>query len=237
MSDKVSVIISVYNAPEYIEECLDSVNNQTHFKDNDYEILLGIDNCQDTLNKVLEIKHKYKNLNIWWFEENLGPYIVFNTLIKLATGDVISIFGADDVMKNDFISYNLSLLEKNTFVVSKGISFNNKIPIKEGGGNNPDGVVLFYKDDFMKLKGFTDWRCGADTDLIRRFLLIKHKRISAKNVTYYRRIHKKQLTRDLTYGYSKPYRIKIRDLLDRRKRYLIIYNEEYKTYENIKKID
>ena len=63
-SKGVSICISAWKAQEYIEECLDSIYSQSWFKNhNEWEVLIGIDGCVDTLKKMNEIKHKYKMSN------------------------------------------------------------------------------------------------------------------------------------------------------------------------------
>ena len=51
--DGVSIIISAYKASEFIEECLDSILGQsTSIR---YEVILGVDGCKDTLDKIKSI--------------------------------------------------------------------------------------------------------------------------------------------------------------------------------------
>jgi len=110
---KISIIVSAYAAADYLKECLSSINNQTYFEDfNDYEILVGIDGCPSTLAEVSKFKDTIRNLKVIWFPVNSGPYLVFNTLVSLSKFQAISIFGADDIMEENFIEHNLSLLEK-----------------------------------------------------------------------------------------------------------------------------
>ena len=59
---KVSVIISAYGAEDYIEECISSVASQSYFQENNFEILVGIDGCCSTLDKMMKIKDQRKIL-------------------------------------------------------------------------------------------------------------------------------------------------------------------------------
>lgn len=48
----VSICVSAYKASDYIKECLDSINGQTYFnKNKNYEVIVGIDGCEETLEK------------------------------------------------------------------------------------------------------------------------------------------------------------------------------------------
>jgi glycosyltransferase involved in cell wall biosynthesis len=73
--EKISIIIPAYKATLFIKECLDSIQGQTYFSDNgNYEILLGIDGCDETLDMVLKIRNRYKNLKVFMMESNKGVY-------------------------------------------------------------------------------------------------------------------------------------------------------------------
>lgn len=101
----VSVCISAWKTAEYIEDCLDSVAAQTWFKEHDnYEILLGIDGCEETLAKVKEIMHKYKNLKVMMMDKNVGTYVTCNTIMKEARYEWLLRFDSDDTMPNDMIA-------------------------------------------------------------------------------------------------------------------------------------
>ena len=124
---KLSIIIGAFQAHKYIEECLQSIQNQTAFRSGtiDYEILIGIDGCQMTLDKVLYLQDKcsihesnpsqthesnpdavarlsrvtpLNNTKVFYMPKNQGVYITFNTLLSKATGTHILFFGADDIM-------------------------------------------------------------------------------------------------------------------------------------------
>ena len=49
---KISVIISVYNCEEFLEECLDSLVNQTMPKD-DFEVIVINDGSKDDSLKII----------------------------------------------------------------------------------------------------------------------------------------------------------------------------------------
>ena len=231
----ISVIISAYQADCYIEECINSVSNQLHFKDfDDYEILIGLDGCENTLNKILTIEHKFKNLKIVWFPKNVGPYLVFNTLINISSFPVISIFGADDVMRENFVNDNLILLKKGTCVVARGQNFINPNKKKIVREYNPDGILIFYKDDFLSINGFENWRCGADSDLKVRFILNKIKIIKSESATFLRRIHENSLTsRNNKYGFGSKYRKNIQRIVRSREEAKIASYKTFKKYKII----
>lgn len=231
----ISVVISAYLASPYIEECIESVANQSYFEElDDYEILLGVDCCDSTLDKLLEIRDKFKNLKIFWFYKNSGPYLVFNTLISLSRFSKISIFGADDIMKNHFISENMRILEKKSCVFARGQNFNHPNKTKIVREYNPDGVILFHKKDFLEINGFEKWRCGADSDLKARFALNKIKMIQSESPTFLRRLHQRSLTsKENRYGFGSKYRKRIQSIVRSRKDAKILTYETSKEYKLI----
>jgi glycosyltransferase involved in cell wall biosynthesis len=100
MKAPISILITAYQAEKYIEECLDSIENQTYFNDNnDFEVLVGVDACEFTLNKLKQISYKYRNLRIFMMDNNQGTYITMNTLLDIAIYENLIRFDSDDKMK------------------------------------------------------------------------------------------------------------------------------------------
>ena len=84
---KLSVIIPVYNVAEYLEECLNSVCNQTL---TDMEIICVNDGSTDNSGEILR-KFVKKDKRIQLIEqENAGLSAARNTGMKYATGEYIS---------------------------------------------------------------------------------------------------------------------------------------------------
>lgn len=234
MKKSISVILSAHQEQYFIEECLDSINNQTYFKDyDDYEILLGIDGCEETKNKVLEIKDKYKNLRVFWFEDNNGPYLVFNTLISKSKYDVISIFGADDTMFDDFIEYNIKFLNDNNFIRTRCTNYRHPNRNDVIVDYNTDGIILVFKEKVLNINGYRNWRCGGDTDLRKRLFLMGYKIINTPKVKFWRRIHDKSLTNSGEYVIGSPYRKNIQSIIDNNTNQFI---DKFEIYEKVKEI-
>lgn len=98
---KVSVIIPVYNAEEYIVETLESLNNQT-FED-DFEVILINDGSEDnSVNLIKEFINNNKRANIHYKlhddGENKGQGSRRNLGIDIARGEAIIFLDADDLL-------------------------------------------------------------------------------------------------------------------------------------------
>lgn len=91
--NKVSVIIPVYNAQEYISKCLDSVINQTL---TDIEIICVNDGSKDDSEKIIK-EYMIKDNRIKLIsQENQGVSQARNNALKIASGEYISFVDADD---------------------------------------------------------------------------------------------------------------------------------------------
>lgn len=201
-----SILIASYKMVDYIEECLDSVEAQTYFKENNnYEILVGVDGCEETLEKIKEITHKYRNLKVFYMEENKGMYITTNTLLTKCIYDKVICFGSDDIMKPDMIkkiSKHIDKCDYLKFACSNFINNDTKKIIKK---YIPDGVSCNTWKVHEKLGGYKPWRTTADTDfLLRRRGFFKEGVINES--LFYRRIHDKSLTQNSETGHGSELR-------------------------------
>ena len=113
---KVSIIVPVYNVELYIEDCLNSLLNQTY---SNYEIILINDGSTDN---SIEICSKYNDQKIKIFNQNnKGVSIARNVGISLATGQYIMFVDADDMVSEKYIENLIkSIEETNTDMVVCG---------------------------------------------------------------------------------------------------------------------
>lgn len=99
---KISIIIPLYNAENYIEKCLDSIKNQTY---KDFEIIVINDKSKDNSWKILN-NYVSENLNVNFKiinnEVNLGLSKTRNKGMDLATGDYILFMDNDDTLIDEF---------------------------------------------------------------------------------------------------------------------------------------
>jgi len=93
MQPKVSVIIPVYNVEAYLEECLDSVTEQTL---KDIEIILVNDGSIDRSTEIIQDFAQKDERIILCSRENKGVSIARNTGIRHAKGEYILFVDSDD---------------------------------------------------------------------------------------------------------------------------------------------
>ncbi len=99
---KVSVIIPVYNAGDYIIPCLESLRSQTL---TDLEIVLVDDHGHDdSIDRARAFAGNHPDMNIVFADNgtNKGPGAARNTGIAAASADYIAFVDSDDRIEPDF---------------------------------------------------------------------------------------------------------------------------------------
>ena len=100
MNIDVSIIIPVYNMEKYIEECLDSVFNQTY---KNIEVIIindgSTDNSKDIIKKFIL---KYKNI-IYIEQLNQGLSMARNNALDYVNGEYVLFLDSDDYLEKDCI--------------------------------------------------------------------------------------------------------------------------------------
>jgi glycosyltransferase involved in cell wall biosynthesis len=187
----LSIIIPTFKNVEYIDECINSLINSS--KNHNVEILVGIDNCNETLKHI--VKQKYKeNIKFYYFYKNEGPYLIKNTLASFSNSNYILFFDSDDVALNTMVP-TVMLNKKNYKMVKpKFKNFGNKShdgkEIAFG-----EGVFAIDKQVFLSMNGFEPWMCAADSDFMGRFYKKNERSIlHTHDIMFNRRIHDKGLT-------------------------------------------
>jgi len=187
----LSVIIPAYKATKYIDECIDSIKG-------DCEILIGVDGCIETYNHIKHLE------NVYYFKENVGPYVIKNTLIDQAKYDDILFFDSDDIMAEGTIEKVTKTLNSKDYVKLSYIDFIKK-PLLSGIVYN-NAVIGIKKDVFNSINGFYPWRCSADTELVNRLQYNNFSCKTISDVCYYRRLHQDNLTVKKETGHGSPIR-------------------------------
>lgn len=96
----VSIIIPVYNVEMYIEECLESICNQTY---NNLEILLINDGSKDKSGMICENYKKVDNRIKVIHHKNKGVSYTRNIGILNSNGSLLAFIDPDDIISHDYI--------------------------------------------------------------------------------------------------------------------------------------
>lgn len=122
-SYKVSVIIPIYNVAEYLEECLDSMVNQTI---DSLEVIMVDDGSTDISGVIAKrYAEKYDNF-FYYLKENGGLGNARNYGLQFVNGEYIVFLDSDDVVPNDAYEamYNKAVETGNDMVVGDVKRFN-----------------------------------------------------------------------------------------------------------------
>jgi glycosyltransferase involved in cell wall biosynthesis len=98
MSIKISVIIPVYNAENYIKYCIESLLNQTL---KECEFIFVNDGSHDQSRSIIEKYQQIDDRIILINQENEGVSTARNIGIKLAVGEYIGFVDADDYIESE----------------------------------------------------------------------------------------------------------------------------------------
>lgn len=143
---KVSIILPVYNVAKYLEECFESIKNQSY---NNIEIIFVDDGSTDNSGKLLDsFKKKDKRVQVY-HKTNGGVSSAKNYGLKKATGDYITFIDPDDYITYEYVEYLLSLAINNNCEVSLSKLFFDNYNMKR---NDDDQIkVLTPKNALIEI--------------------------------------------------------------------------------------
>lgn len=97
----ISVIVPVYNVEGYLDECLNSIRQQTY---TNIEILLVEDCSTDSSMTVLQAHLVDTRLKLIPHQKNRGISVARNTGVEAATGDYLIFVDSDDIIDTRLIA-------------------------------------------------------------------------------------------------------------------------------------
>ena len=206
LKKSLSIIITAFKSENYILECINSILNANLINNLNYEILVGIDGCEETLNKLLNSKIKNK-IKIYYNEINQGTYPIRNFLVSESKNENILFFDSDDYLKKNF--FEETILKYNNFDILR-YSFimnikNKYFKIKE----KTPGTFIIKKKIFLEYGGFKNYRCGSDREFMNKTENIVNEIFIKKNL-FYRRVLETSLTQIEDYNLKSNYRKKVK---------------------------
>lgn len=139
-SDLVSIIVPVYNAENYIEECILSLINQDY---KNIEILLIDDGSDDSSGAICDFYAKRDRRIIVVHAENEGVSAARNRGIRLAKGTWLSFVDSDDWVENNYISlmYSKAIENKVEYVTCGYYRFSHNEVVAAINGDGKYGKI------------------------------------------------------------------------------------------------
>ena len=154
----VSVIVPIYNVEEYLEECLESIRNQTY---TNIEVILVNDGSTDGSREICESycekDIRFRLIN----QENQGQSVARNRGVKESVGQYIMFVDSDDVVNTDVLEVLLPYMKTDVDIVEcemtreKEAFFLNKIPTIVFEGNSKEAILNCIAFRAVKFCAFT----------------------------------------------------------------------------------
>jgi glycosyltransferase involved in cell wall biosynthesis len=144
----ITVGLPVYNAAQFLNDCLNSILNQTY---TNFELLIIEDGSSDDSIKIIE---SFTDDRITFIKDGLNKGLPnrLNQITQLAKGDYIVRMDADDIMHKDRLEKQLQILKDNPLIDVLG---SNAYSINEK--NEIEGVRMQLNEkskDLMRVNSF-----------------------------------------------------------------------------------
>lgn len=110
----ISIIVPVYNVEDYLEECLESIKNQTY---TDIEVILVNDGSTDGSKEICE-RYCQQNPRFHFInQKNQGQSVARNNGVAVSTGEFITFVDSDDVISEKYIEMLNNYMNDNVDIV------------------------------------------------------------------------------------------------------------------------
>lgn len=188
--EKISIVVPVYQASQYLNDCLDSLAKQTY---KNIEVILVDDGSQDgsgnICDHIVDKDHRFKVVH----QENQGVSTARNNGLKICTGEYIMFVDSDDWLepcccesalkkihesKSDICFFEMYVIENVEKKETKALALLNQLTTKTEllhltipfrDGDSVDDMVfygpyckLFKRNVILGLSFFNDLRYGED---------------------------------------------------------------------------
>lgn len=120
----ISIVIPIYNAEKYLEECLNSIKNQTY---QNFEVIMVNDGSKDNSETICKRFSEDDTRFRYFKKENGGVSSARNIGLDNVEGDYITFIDADDWVDENHLQLLITTVKKNhsDIVVSSYKQFNN----------------------------------------------------------------------------------------------------------------
>lgn len=147
---KISVIVPIYNMEKYLDQCLESIKNQTF---TDFEVLMIDDGSVDHSKEICMMYEKNDDRFCYLYQENGGLSAARNYGIKESKGDYLCFVDSDDMINDQY----LDILYKNAILYHADISL---------------GYFKRFYDGELEKTPVDNWPCCLDKIEVYRRLTV-----------------------------------------------------------------
>lgn len=216
----VTVIVAGRQASPWLQQSIASIATQSLPRSWNLGIHLGVDACPSTMETARHLH--VPGLQVTYFPEHVGPYVIFNSLASRSRSDVLVRFDADDVMLEGYLRAQLEIFPAKSFpfiTQTWSIYVDERLRptcsvLANGKTTRPDGRRAAGSDGqfamsqavWERLGSFRAWWCHADSDFLRRAEWAGVTKRVIPNYLYLRRMHPQSLTQSKATGYISNWR-------------------------------
>lgn len=120
----ISIVIPIYNAEKYLEECLNSIKNQTY---KNFEVIMVNDGSKDDSETICKRFLEYDDRFRYFTKANGGVSSARNLGLDNVKGDYITFIDADDWVDENYLELLITTVKKyhSDIVISSYKQFNN----------------------------------------------------------------------------------------------------------------
>ena len=142
----ISVIVPIYNVEKYLEECLDSIKNQTY---SNIEVILvndgSTDKSKEICDRYCEDDSRFKLIN----QANQGQSVARNHGVAASTGEFIAFVDSDDIIRQDYLEVLIRYMSEEVDIVESQFTVHKKEFFNE---NYKEINVIFEGDSEEAVK-------------------------------------------------------------------------------------
>jgi glycosyltransferase involved in cell wall biosynthesis len=193
----ISVILSTYNRAKYLNDCINSVLQQTF---QDFELIVVDDGSQDHTFEVVNAYLQEFNHIRYLKHQNRKAAYARNAGIQASFGNYITFIDSDDTCKPNHLESRLEFMEANPEIdlIVGGFEIEEEFSVPDyfqpGQTINirecvVGGTFFCKRHVFFELKGFNNVSYGEDTDLWERAeKIFKTQKINEPETYIYTRV-------------------------------------------------
>ena len=163
----ISVIVPVYNVETYLEECLDSIQNQTY---TDLEVILvndgSTDGSQAICERYCQTDKRFRLMN----QTNQGQSVARNNGVTASTGEFIAFVDSDDIILANYLETLMQHMGEDVDIVESQFTVHKKEFLAE---KSQDTKILFEGNSQEAVKIFPNHVLSVNpvTKLYRRSIV------------------------------------------------------------------
>lgn len=200
----IAVVITAFNYGKYLDDCIQSVLNQSHKAD---EIIVVDDESTDTTREVVA---KYPVKYIW--QKNKGLSGARNTGIREATSQFICCLDADDMLRPDAILEHLKIADENSIAQCGLLYFGSQVATFRPQGATLESIMktntvycnsVFPKKAWEEVGGYDEsdtMRLGLeDWEYWQRLMGAGYKVNTSDYIALLYRRHSDSMTKNTTH--------------------------------------